>query len=363
MNSVIYMYCYIVYYLTMPKEGLALKVMVKSQITIKDIARALNVSVSTVSRALNDSPDISVAKKREINEYAAEHHYKPNLLAQSIKRQQSNSVGVIIPQLTHHFFASVVEGIMDVTEKEGFNVLLFRTLDHYDKEVSSVKQLIASRVCGVLASMAKETVHFEHFKELVDQAVPIIFFDRICVDIPSNRVVIDDYTGAFTAVDYLIKTGCRRVSLFCSPLNLEISKNRRLGYMDAVSRNGLRVDPALIKICDDYESAMPVAVEMLKSENRPDAFFAVNDETALGILHATKQLGFKIPDEVSICGFTDGFAAIASDPQLTTVVQNGTDVGRSAMELLIERIQKKDNTPLIKNKIIKTKLIVRETTR
>jgi len=333
------------------------------QITIKDIAKALNVSVSTVSRALNNSPDLSEGTKRQISEYARLHNYKPNLLALSMKKQESKIIGVILPQMIHHFFSSVLEGIMDVAEKEGFSVMLFRSLDNFEKEQHSVQQLISSHVCGVLTSMAKETTHYEHFQELVDNHIPVIFFDRICVDIPSNRVVIDDYAGALAATEYLIKTGCKRIAFFCSPLNLEISKNRRGGYLDALSKHGIPVDKELVRICDNYDEAIPVATEMLQSDNRPDAFFAVNDETALGILHATKQLHFKIPEEVSICGFTDGFAAIASDPQLTTVGQSGLDVGRSAMELLVEKIRYKGDTPLLKNKIIKTKLIVRETTR
>jgi LacI family transcriptional regulator len=337
--------------------------MSNSQITIKDIAKALNVSVSTVSRALNDSPDLSGATKQLVQEYARQHHYKPNLLALSMKKRESKTIGVIVPQIIHHFFSSVLEGMMDVAEKEGFNVLLFRSRDSFEKEQHSVQQLISSQVCGVLTSIAKETTHYEHFQELVDNNIPVVFFDRICVDIPSNRVVIDDYAGALAATEYLIKTGCQRIAFFCSPLNLEISKNRRGGYLDALSKHGISVDKDLIKICDNYDEAIPVATEMLQSENRPDAFFAVNDETALGILHATKHLHFKIPEEVSICGFTDGFAAIASDPQLTTVGQSGQDVGRSAMELLVEKIRHKGDQPLIKNKIIKTKLIVRETTR
>jgi LacI family transcriptional regulator len=337
--------------------------MANAQITIKDIARALNVSASTVSRALNNSPDLSNATKQLINDYAKAHHYKPNLLALSIKKRESNNIGVIVPQIIHHFFSSVLEGIMDVAEKEGLNVLLFRSRDNYEKEVLSVHQLISSRVCGVLTSIAKETTQYEHFQELVDNNIPVIFFDRICVDIPSNRVVIDDYAGSLTATEHLIRTGCKRIAFFCSPLNLEISKNRRAGYMDALRKNNIAVDNDLIKICDDYDGAIPVATEMLQSENRPDAFFAVNDETALGILHATKHLHFSIPEEVSICGFTDGFAAIASDPQLTTVGQNGLDVGRSAMELLVERIRNKDDKTMLKNRIIRTKLIVRETTR
>lgn len=337
--------------------------MPKPQITIKDIARELNVSISTVSRALNDSPDLSIVTKERIKNYAKLHHYNPNFLALSIKKRESTLIGVIVPQITHHFFASVVEGILDVADREGYSVLLFRSHEQFEKEVRSVQRLLSSRVCGVLTSVAKETTRYDHFQELVDNDIPVIFFDRICVDIPSNRVVIDDYAGALTATEYLINTGCRRIAFFCSPMHLEISKNRRAGYMDALRKHGLTVDPDLIKICDNYDDAIPVATEMLQTENRPDAFFAVNDETALGILHATKQLHFKIPDEISICGFTDGFAAIASDPQLTTVGQNGYDVGVSAMELLLERIRYKGNDLMLKNRIIRTKLIVRETTR
>ncbi len=334
----------------------------KTQITIKDIARELNISPSTVSRALKNHPDISQETKNQVNEYARKYNYKPNALALSLRMSKNNTVGVIVPEIIHFFFSSVLSGIEEVANKEGFNVILCQSGEDYEKEVRNTQSLISTRVSGVLASLSKHTTNYDHFQDVVDAGIPLVFFDRICIGINTDRVVVDDYAGAFAAVEYLIQSGCKRIAFFSSPLHLEISKNRKNGYLDAMHKYRIPVDESLIRVCDTREEAIIITPEILDRPDRPDAFFAINDHCATGIMYAVKQARLKIPDDISIMGFTDGELAKASDPMLSTVEQHGFDMGKYAAKLLIDKINGVSQGRYT-NKIVKTNLIIRGTTR
>ncbi len=334
----------------------------KTQITIKDIARELNISPSTVSRALKNHPDISQETKNQVNEYARKYNYKPNALALSLRMSKNNTIGVIVPEIIHFFFSSVLSGIEEVANKEGFNVILCQSGEDYEKEVRNTQSLISTRVSGVLASLSKHTTNYDHFQDVVDAGIPLVFFDRICIGINTDRVVVDDYAGAFAAVEYLIQSGCKRIAFFSSPLHLEISKNRKNGYLDAMHKYRIPVDESLIRVCDTREEAIIITPEILDRPDRPDAFFAINDHCATGIMYAVKQARLKIPDDISIMGFTDGELAKASDPMLSTVEQHGFDMGKYAAKLLIDKINGVSQGRYT-NKIVKTNLIIRGTTR
>lgn len=337
--------------------------MKKRQITIKDIAKALNISASTVSRSLADHPDISCETKKLVNAFAKEHKYKPNALALSLRTNNTKTIGVIIPQIVHFFFSSVLSGIEDEAEKGGYRVIICQSNENYEKEVKGAEALLEARVCGVLASVAKTTKIYNHFQELIDSYIPLVFFDRICTGILTDRVVVDDYNGVCSAVEHLIRTGCRRIAFFGSPSHLAISNNRRMGYEDALRKQGLPVDKALIKICDNYTDALQLTPELLSLPEPPDAFFAVNDETAMGILNIAKAQGLKIPEQISICGFTNSTLGEVSDPLLSSVDQHGYEMGATAMRLLLERLNGVREGENIVSKIIRTNLVVRETTR
>lgn len=337
--------------------------MKKRQITIKDIAKALNISPSTVSRSLADHPDISQATKDLVNAFAKEHKYKPNGLALSLRTNNTKTIGVIIPQIVHFFFSSVLSGIEDEAEKGGYRVLICQSNENYEKEVKGVQALLEARVCGVLASVAKTTTVYNHFQELIDSEIPLVFFDRICTGILTDRVVVDDYDGVCSAVEYLIRTGCRRIAFFGSPSHLAISNNRRMGYEDALRKHKLPVNKELINICDNYTDALLLTPKLLSLSEPPDAFLAVNDETAIGILNVVKAQGLKIPDDVSICGFTNNVLGEVSDPLLTSVDQHGYEMGAIAMRLLIDRLNGVREGENIVSKVIRTKLVVRNTTR
>lgn len=337
--------------------------MKKVPITIKDIARSLNVSVSTVSRALNNNPDISLETRKKIKEYAKEHKYNPNNWAQLLRSNQSSVIGVIVPELDNFFFASVLAGIEEIAEQHGFNIIICQSHENYEKEIRNVETLIKTRVSGIITSLSKTTFKYDHFQELIDRDIPIVFFDRICTGIDTSKVVVDDYSGTLTATEYLIETGCKRIAFFSAPYHLEISKNRKNGYLDALRRNHITVDERLIYLADTKKLGYTVAMEVLQLENRPDAFMTMNDYTASGIILAAKQLKLRIPEDISICGFSNSKISQDTDPMLTTVDQHPKKVGEEAMELLLEKINSDGQTVVKKNRVIKTDLVVRQSTR
>lgn len=332
----------------------------KPQITIKDIARALNVSVSTVSRALKNNPDISQETRDLVHEYARAHNYKPNVLAVNLRASRSNTIGIIIPQLVHHFFSCVLSGVEEAASQAGYNILVAQSNESYEQEVKIVQSFLAARVCGVIASLAKETSRYEHYQELLNNDIPVIFYDRICTGLKTDRVVVDDYAGSFSAVEYMIQTGCKRIFFYGSAPHLEITKNRRNGYLDAMKKYKIPVDDSMMKLCDTRERAISITPDLLESPNRPDGFFAINDETASGILYACKLVGARVPDEVSICGFTDGAIAQNTDPKLSTIEQHGEEVGKNAFSILIDKLEGNDKSG---NKIVRTNLVIRGTTK
>lgn len=336
--------------------------MKKGHITIKDIAKDLNISPSTVSRALNNNPDISPETRKTVQDYAKEHKYKPNNLALILRTNHSNIIGVIVPELANHFFSSILSGMETIAEDHDYHVIVCQSMEEYTKEIRNVQTLIKARVSGVLVSLSKTTKKYDHFQELIDNDIPVIFFDRICTGIDTGKVVVDDYSGTLNAVDYMVKTGCRKIAFFGAPPHLEITKNRKNGYLDALRKNSLTVDESLIHVADNKQLGYEKAMELLQMKDRPDAFMTMNDYTASGVLSAAKQLGLKIPGEVSICGFSNSNISQDTDPMLTTVDQYPRLVGEEAMNLILEKVENPGNTER-KNKIIKTGLIVRGTTR
>jgi LacI family transcriptional regulator/LacI family repressor for deo operon, udp, cdd, tsx, nupC, and nupG len=234
--------------------------------------------------------------------------------------------------------------------------------EKYEREVKICQSFYENKVCGIIVSQAKDTQRYDHFQRLIDAGVPLVFYDRICTGVNASRVVVDDYMGAFNAVSHLIATGCNRIAYYGSAMTLEISKNRYNGYRDALLKNGIQPDPELVRICDNRTDAEAITPEILKSAP-PNGFFAVNDDTAIGILYTAKRMGFKVPDDISICGFTNGQRAVACDPMLTTVEQRGTKVGEEAADILIGHVEGTIPRNKMERRIVRTRLIIRGTTR
>ena len=335
-------------------------------LTMKDIARELGISVSTVSRALKDSPRISEEKRRMVQQYAREHNFTPNVLAESLRHsrvQPSRVIGVIVPEFTHYYFSSILTGIEEAAIVRGYYIMVALSNETYEREVRICEMFHRLKVCGVIVSQAKDTRRYDHFQKLLDSQIPIVFYDRICTGVNASRVVVDDYMGAFTAVQHLIETGCRRIAFYGSPMQLEISKNRFNGYKDALLKRGLPFDEHLVRICDNRQDAELITPDLFDGDYYPDAFFAVNDDTAIGILYTVKRMGLRVPEDISICGFTNGQRAVACDPMLTTVEQRGKRVGEEAAEILIDKVEGLLPMDSIEKRVVRTRLIIRGTTR
>ena len=333
---------------------------------MKDIAAALGTSVATVSRALNDSPSISRERREAIQRYAREHNFTPNIIAKDLRNTNKvplKLIGVIIPEMIHYYFASVLDGIEEEASRRGYRIMVAQSREQYEREVKICESFLKHRVCGIIVSLAKETQQYDHFRELQSRGLPLVFYDRICHGINASRVVVDDYQGVYGAVEYLLSTGCRRIAFYGSPMHMEIAKNRFNGYKDALLRHGIAIDDAIIRICDNRDDAERITPELLSLANRPDAFVTINDDTAIGVLRAAQAMGLRIPDDVSICGFSDGFRARASNPQLTTVNQRGQEVGREAVDILIKEVEGELPVDKVNKRIVRTRLMIRETTK
>lgn len=258
---------------------------------------------------------------------------------------------------------SVLSGIEEEARARGYRVMVAQSNERYDKEVAICDDFYKNKVCGIIVSQVKDTKRYDHFQMLMDNGVPLVFYDRICTGVNCSRVVVDDYMGAYTAVTHLIDTGCKKIAFYGSPMNLEISKKRYNGYHDALVKHGLKELPPHVRICDNRALAEAITSEILKMEDRPDAFFAINDDTAIGILYTAKRMGFRVPEDISVCGFTNGDRAKACDPMLTTVEQRGIAVGEEAANILIGQVEGSIPSDEVERRVVRTRLVVRETTR
>ncbi len=333
--------------------------MAKHPITIKDIAKILGVSVSTVSRALKDHPDISVKTKKAVQDLARELQYRPNEIALSLKNRKSKIIGIIVPKLVHHFFSSVIKGVENIAYNHGYQVMIYNSDESYDREVQLSNSILNFRLDGLIISMSKETTDYSHFEKLDQYGIPIVFFDRV-PDLEVNKVIFDDFQGAFEAVDHLIKQGCRKIAHLSASEQLDIGQHRIDGYRAALSKAGIPFDSNLVVECDNYEDAIPLTEKLLKEYKDLDGIFAVNDLTGIGATKAVRRMGKKVPNDVKVIGFTNEISSTVSAPSLSTVDQKGTEMGEEACRLLLDNI---DNDRPSQTKVMKAHLILRKSTQ
>jgi LacI family transcriptional regulator len=333
----------------------------KGQITIKDIAKELGISPSTVSKALTGHHDISSSTKKAVRELAEKWNYKPDQVALSLKSGLSKTIGVIVPEIVHYFFSTVIGGIEDVAYDSGYHVMFCQSSELYAREVKSVETLLSTRVDGILVSVSKATENFDHFRKIQENGIPLVFFDRVCDDIDADRVIVDDEAGAYEAVCHLIEIGCKNIVHLAGPPNLLIGKNRENGYLRALRDHKIPIDRNNVIRCDSREDAELVVPGLLKRAVRPDGIFAVNDMTAAMSMKIIINMGFRVPEDIAVVGFTGELISEITNPTLTSVAQHGYLIGKEAVRLLIDRLETKHNLPF-QTKIIKTELIIKGST-
>jgi LacI family transcriptional regulator len=336
-----------------------------NQVTIKDIARELGISPSTVSRALKDHPDISSETKKAVNALADKLNYQPNIVALSLRQKKTNTIGVVIPELVHFFFSTVISGIEDVAYEAGYSVIITQSNESFDREVTDLKALFNSRVDGMLLSISRETTNYDHIESIISKGVPIVFYDRMYNNPNTSKVIVDDYIGAKEAVNHLIDQGCKRIAHLQAAPNLLISEDRLRGYKDALREANLPYQDNYILQCPSgtLDEAEKATRKLLALSPAPDAIFANNDMLAMGAMKAIKEKGLKIPGDVALMGFSNWFFSQLMDPPLSSVDQPGYEMGQEAARLLIRHIEMKDKDqgePQPETKVLKTRLIVRQ---
>ncbi len=309
------------------------------QVTIKDIAKKLNVSPSTVSRALRDNPEIGVATKEAVRKLAKELNYQPNSVAMSLRQKKTYTIGVVVPEIVHYFFSSVISGIEEVVYENNFQVILCQSNEKYQHEMMNIKTLTRSRVDGILISYAKETKSFDHFLALKEKGIPVVFYDRLPESLPFDSVIVDDFGGAYKATKHLIEQGCRKIAHFGGPLHLNIHMERYNGYLQAMRDCGIGAEKELVLEADSFKGAYKAVHKLLDDKVQFDGVFAVNDLTAVGAMKALKSNGLSIPGDVAVVGFGDDTTLSEMvDPTLSSVLQPGYDMGVKATQLLLDRI-------------------------
>lgn len=340
--------------------------MKKTNITIKDIAKELGVSPSTVSRALKDHPDISSDTKKQINDLAKKLNYQPNTVALSLRQSKTNTLGVIIPEIAHFFFSAVISGIEDIAHDAGYHVIITQSNESFEREVMNTRALFNSRVDGILMSVSRETENYDHLQSLLDYDIPLVFFDRIIDSLNACKVIVNDEQGAYEATTHLIEQGCYRIAHLAGPQNLAISKNRLNGYKAALADNRYMIDENLIKVCGlgTFEEAESITNEILDYRFPPDAIFANNDVAAYGAMMAIRKKKLRIPEDIAIVGFSNWRFSSLIQPALSSVTQPGFKMGQEATRLLMKQINKADDEESITETIsLKTNLVVRESSK
>jgi DNA-binding LacI/PurR family transcriptional regulator len=339
--------------------------MKNTEATIRDIAIKLNVSISTVSRALRGVSDVNPATKKAVEEMAKRLNYEPNRVAQSLRIKRTNTLGIIVPEIALHFFSSAISGMQEEASVHGYSIMICQSLESYETEKQNVHMLASNRVDGLLISMASETDDYAHIQHLVDKDIPIVLFDRVTESLSVSKVVVDDHDGAFKAVEHLIKTGCKKIAYIGGPPGFYISNQRKKGYLDALRQYNVNSNEELIIHCHELhdEPALQVArlLDMSPAE-RPDAFFCFNDPIAVTALQILKARMVRVPDEISIIGFTNEPVSGFIEPSLTTVSQPSHAMGKKAIELFIAQRQDPENFQPV-TAVMKTELIIRHSTR
>ena len=342
----------------------------RKKITLKQIARELDVSISTVSKSLRNNNEISEDTRLKIQAFAKLYNYKPNNIALSLKNKKTKTICIIIPEIIHHFFATVISGVEKVANEKGYNVLVCMSDESFDKEVINMEMLANGSIDGFIISLSKETQmkgDYHHIEEVINQGMPVVMFDRIANEILCDKVIIDDVFASNNATQFLINKGFNKIGLISTVDYVSVGKLRTEGYEKALKTNDIAIDNKLILKIEDVNNC-EIEIENFIKNNNFDAIFAVNELFAVTAIKSATKLGKKVPSDISVIGFTDGIISKYSSPSISTISQNGIAMGENAAKMLIERIESEeveyyeDFQQDYKTTVIETELIEREST-
>lgn len=338
--------------------------MAKTEITIYDIANKLNISATTVSRALNDHPAINVRTKAKVIKLANELGYRSNKFASNLRKQKTNTIGVIIPKLDSLFMSSVISGIEKIASDAGYNLIISQSLESEAKEKANTITMYNSRVDGLIVSLSYETKNFDHFNPFIKMDIPLIFFDRVAEQIKSTKVVIDNFKAGYSATKHLLDQGCRRIIHITKELNRNVYLDRYEGYKKALADHGITYHPEYLIINDISEAAMIDCLEndILKRKDIPDGIFVANDFGAAFALTTLKNAGVSVPQDIAIIGFNNDLFSKITDPPISTINYPGVEMGESIARILVSHLQGKGNMNITSTVVLNTDLIVRGST-
>lgn len=337
------------------------------KLTIKDIAKALDVSISTVSKALNDSYEISETTKEKIKKYAKKHNYHPNVTALSLKSKKTKTIGIIIPNMLNYFFAQVFKGIEKVASQKGYKIISCISNESFDKEVETINMLSNGSIDGFILSLAEETLlkkRYTHIENTINNGIPIVLFDRIAPHINCDKVITNDFEATVNTVKHLHRTGHKNIAFVSTMSKLKIGERRYLGYLKGLEDSNVAVNKNLIINIEeeDYKKYESILTPIFK-ENTIDSVIATDESSAVAAMKVAIRKGYRIPEDCSIISFSNGILARHSDPKMTTVSQHGEIMGATAAEMLINRLEKKNLQKNAETKVIRTDLVVRESSR
>ena len=341
----------------------------RRKVTLKQIARELDVSISTVSKSLRNSLEISEDTRQKVQAFAKLYNYRPNNIALSLKNRKSKTICIIIPEIIHHFFATVISGVEKIANEKGYNVIVCLSDESFDKEVINMEMLANGSIDGFIMSLSKETQQkrdFHHISEVINQGMPVVMFDRVTNDILCDKVIIDDGLAAFNATQFLVDKGFKKIAIISTVDYVSVGKLRTEGYIQALKSNDIKVDENLILKIEDTDNFESQIVSLIEN-NELDAIFAVNEIFAVTAIKVAARLGKKVPEDISIIGFTDGIISKYSSPSITTVSQNGIKMGEKAAKMLLEKLEIEEDEDeeyqeQYKTEVIETELVEREST-
>jgi DNA-binding LacI/PurR family transcriptional regulator len=329
--------------------------------TIKDIARQLNISISTVSRAMRNAQDVNSDTKKAVMALSEELNYHPNRLALSLKQKQTHNIGVIVPNLDY-VLSTMVKGIDEVALEAGYTVMVCQSNESFGREMVNTRRLLDSLVDGFIISVSSETKVFDHFKKIQEKEMPMVVFDRVTPHLQAPSVRIDNMDGGFQATEHLIEQGYKRIAILAGPKNLGISNSRLEGYINALKKYKIKVDPDLVIHCDFNQDYAYVATqELLSSKKRPDAIFTISDRMAIGAMLAIKEKGLKMPQDIGLVGFNNEPFTNLVTPRISSVDQPSFELGKIAAKLFIERVHNHEMSHI--EEVLKPKLFIRESSQ